>query len=181
VNKIINSICIAVLMVTAAMGADPPVRAVIQPVKERKAAPQFSLKNASGKSVSLSKHKGKIVLLNLWATHCGGCAEELPYFIDFDRIYRPQGLDILGASVDIFFDQLPGAKEAWAQVKPFVKEHGMAYEILMGEYDFAKAYNVAVLPATYLIDAKGRIAASYIGVVDRENIEANIQTLLKER
>ena len=180
-NKIINGIGIAFLLVTAGMGADSPARAVLQPVKERKTAPQFRLKDDSGKTVKMSDHKGKVILLNMWATNCNGCNEELPYFVDFDRMYRSEGLDIVGASIDRYFQTLKNADEAWALVKPFVKQHGMEYQILMGEPQFLKDYNVGDLPATYLIDRKGRVAATYIGAVDRENTEANIQALLKER
>ena len=72
------------------------------------------------------------------------------------------------------------SEEGWARVKPFVQAHNVNYAVLMGDDQVAKRYDIQALPLTYLIDKRGRIAAAYAGIVDRDNVEANIQIVLKE-
>jgi peroxiredoxin len=147
----------------------------------RKKAPDFALLDAGGKAVMLSGFKGKPVLLDLWATKCGGCVKEIPYFIDIHRTYARKGLAVIGVSMEILYENLKGPEEAWRLVKPFVRDHHIDYPILMGDDAFTKSYSVTSLPVTCLIDKRGRIAATYVGVVERANIEHNIKTLLAER
>jgi peroxiredoxin len=136
---------------------------------------------ASGKSVALSSFRGKPMLLDLWATKCGGCVKEIPHFIDMHHAYSRKGLAVLGVSMDIAYEDLKGPAEAWGLVKPFVKDHEVDYAIVMGDDRFTKSYNVTSLPVTYLVDKQGRIAATYRGLVDREDIEDNIKALLAEQ
>ena len=156
------------------------VRAAVTAEKDRKAAPDFELKDATGKNVKLSDFKGKVVLLNFWATECGGCRLEIPWFIEFDRTYKAQGLQTLGASMDISYEGLKGPEEGWARVKPFVAAHKVSYPVLLADDHTTKAYALDALPTTYLIDKEGRIAATYTGLVDKGNVEINIRMLLHE-
>src|SRR5438874_7407010 len=85
----------AILLVVAgiAAGADQPtIRAVLKPPSDRKSAPQFVLKDSSGKTVKLSKYRGKVVLLDFWATWCTGCKKEFPWFSESQRKYAKEGL-----------------------------------------------------------------------------------------
>ena len=170
-------ICLAAL--SLARAAD--IRVPVEPQSARKPAPDFVLLDAAGKSVSLSSFKGKPLLLDLWATKCGGCIKEIPSFIEIHHAYRNKGLTVVGISMDILYEDLKGPAEAWSLVKPFVEAHKVDYPILMGDDGITKRYSVNALPVTYLIDRRGRIAATYVGIVDRTNIEANIKTLLAER
>jgi cytochrome c biogenesis protein CcmG/thiol:disulfide interchange protein DsbE len=154
------------------------IRAAIRPPDARKPAPMFSLLDASGKAVRLSDYRGKVVLLNFWATECGGCRLEIPSFLELDQAYRGNGLVVLGVSMDILYEDLKNAQEGWSRVKPFVQAHRVKYPILMGDDKVTKLYDIQALPLTHLIDAKGRIAATYVGVIDKNNIEANIKILL---
>jgi peroxiredoxin len=175
--------CFLALMLTAGTGgaADPPgIRAALQPVRDRKPAPAFRLENAAGKKTQLSNLRGKVVLLDFWATECGGCVREIPWFMDLARAYKEKGLAVAGVSVDILYEDLKGSQEAWTRVTPFVETHHVNYPILMGDDQVNKTYDIQALPLTYLIDKRGRIAAKYVGVVDKENVEANIQAVLKE-
>ena len=170
-------ICLAVFPLAHAADA----RVAVTPPSSRKPAPDFVLLNASGKPVPLSSFKGKPLLLDLWATKCGGCVQEIPSFIEIHHAYANRGLAVVGISMDILYEDLKGPAEAWSLVNPFVEAHKVDYPILMGDDGITKRYSVEALPATYLIDRHGRIAATYVGIVDRVNVEANIQSLLAER
>jgi len=100
--------------------------------------------------------------------------------MDLARAYKKKGLAVIGVSMDILYEDLKDSNEAWSRVKPFVQVRKVNYPILMGDDPVTKLYDIRVLPLTYLIDRRGRIAATYIGVVDKDNVETNIQTLLKE-
>ena len=88
------------------------IRAALQPKAERKAAPDFVLLDASGKRVSLASFNGKALLLDLWATKCGGCVKEIPSFIDIHHTYAAKGLAVVGISMDILYEDLKGFAEA---------------------------------------------------------------------
>lgn len=180
--KIITALqmsCIATaLLIHGASAAT--VGVPLRPRNDREKAPGFSLEGASGRAIRLSDYRGRIVLLNFWATDCGGCRLELPSFAELDEAYKSKGLAVLGVSMDISYESLKDATQAWSRVKPFVHAHGINYAILMGDDAVAKVYRIKALPVTYLIDASGRIAATYVGVVNKENLEANIKHLLGE-
>jgi cytochrome c biogenesis protein CcmG/thiol:disulfide interchange protein DsbE len=160
------------LLLAGAAAAQSNVRAELRPDAERKAAPEFALKNSAGKTMTLQKYRGKVVLLDFWATWCHGCKEEIPWFAEFQRKYAGQGLQVVGVSLD---------EEGWKAVKPFLATADVPYHILLGDEPLAKKYGIESMPDTFLIDRKGRIAASYTGLVDRENVEANLRAMLAKR
>jgi cytochrome c biogenesis protein CcmG/thiol:disulfide interchange protein DsbE len=139
----------------------------------RKPAPQFELTNAQGKTVKLSDFKGKVVLLNFWATWCVGCKQEIPWFVDFQSKYKDKGLVVLGVSLD---------DEGWKVLKPWLAEHPLNYPVILGNDDVATLYGgVDALPTTLLLDRTGKIVTSHAGVVDRATSEKDIQALLDEK
>ena len=156
------------------------VRAELQRSGERKQAPAFRLLSAAGKALTPSNYRGKVILLDFWATECGGCKAEIPYFMEFEDKYKAKGLAVVGVSLDILYEGLKDADEGWRRVKPFVREHSVNYPILMGDDAVSKVYDIQAMPATYLIDKHGRVAATYIGIVDRNDVESNIKALLRE-
>jgi len=167
--------------VIAAAADQRNVSASIQSPPDRKQAPAFRLIDASGKTVRLSDYRGKVMLLDFWATECGGCKIEIPWYMQFEHAYKDKGLAVVGISMDIQYESLKDANEGWSRVKPFVQAQKVNYTILMGDDRVSKAYDIEALPATYLIDKNGRIAATYVGVLaDKSNVEANINTLLME-
>jgi thiol-disulfide isomerase/thioredoxin len=177
----VKSVVILTLFASVAGAAEQKtVRAVLQRPAERKMAPAFRLLSASGKRVGPSKYRGKVVLLDFWATACGGCVAEIPHFIEFEAAYKSKGLAVVGVSLDIMYENLKNADEGWGRVKPFVQEHRVNYPILMGDDPVTKLYNIEAMPATCLIDKHGRVAATYIGIVDKNDVESNIKTLLRE-
>jgi cytochrome c biogenesis protein CcmG/thiol:disulfide interchange protein DsbE len=139
---------------------------------QRKPAPDFSLKDANGRTITLSAYKGKVVLLDFWATWCGGCKVEIPWYVEFDKKYRARGLAVIGVSMD---DQ--GMKV----VKPFLAQKGIEYAVVIGNEALAKKYNLESMPLTLLIDRNGRIAVSHAGVVNKDEFESRIKELLLER
>lgn len=148
----------------------------------RKQAPPFELMSQDGKKIHLSDYRGKVVLLNFWATDCGGCVLEIPSFIELEKAYQNRGFTAVGVAMDISYEGLKDANEAWGRVRPFMAKKGINYPIAMGDDAISKAYALNAYPATYLIDKSGKIAVAYIGVVvDKDNIETNLRELLSER
>jgi Peroxiredoxin len=96
--------------------------------------------------------------------------------------YKDQGFTAVGVSMDISYESLKDANEAWKRVRPFMAKEGINYPIVMGDDSISNAYTLNSFPATYLIDKSGKIAAAYVGVViNEENVESNIKGLLSEQ
>jgi peroxiredoxin len=143
---------------------------VLTPQAQRKAAPDFTLTDAKGQPLTLSSYKGKVVLLDFWATWCGGCKLEIPWYIEFDQKYRDRGLTVIGVSMD---------EEGMKVVKPFLAEKKIDYAVVIGNEELASRYGLTQMPMTLLIDRDGKIAVSHTGMVNKESFESNIQALLK--
>jgi peroxiredoxin len=161
------------------------IRATLKSPSARAEASAFRLADASGTIRQLADYRGKVVLLNFWATDCGGCRIEIPWLVDIEqafrtKAFRTKSVAVIGISMDISYEDLKNATEAWAKVKPFVASHQIAYPILMAEAATLKGYDLQALPVSYLIDTHGRIAATYVGLIDKENVKANIDALLAE-
>lgn len=163
---------IGVLACLAGCSSSKSVKAAsVKPDKERKTAPDFTLKDADGKTVRLSDYRGKVVLLDFWATWCGPCKIEIPWFMEFERKHKDQGFAVIGISMD---------EEGWAAVKPYVAEFGINYRILLGSDTTAQLYGgIDALPTTFLIDREGKIAASHVGLTNKSDFEHGIQELLQ--
>jgi cytochrome c biogenesis protein CcmG/thiol:disulfide interchange protein DsbE len=134
----------------------------------RKIAPDFTLPDSNDQPLHLSAYKGKVVLLNFWATWCGGCKYEMPWFVEFDKKYRDKGLSVVGISMD----------ENMKIVKPFLVAKGVPYPSVLGDDALGQRFGLKEMPLTLLIDRQGRIAVVHSGVVDRDNFEMHIQQLL---
>jgi peroxiredoxin len=174
---------LVVLSLVAHVGAvqQKTVQAPLQAVADRKDAPAFSLTDASGHARHLADYRGTPVVINLWATDCGGCRAELPSFVTLSQRYKGRGVTVVGVSMDVMYEDLKSAAEGWARVTPFAAAHGLTYPIVLDDGSVERDFKVTALPATYLIDRSGRIAAAYIGIVDADNLEANLKTVLAER
>lgn len=136
----------------------------------RKAAPAFILKDGDGRNVSLADFKGKVVLLNFWATWCGPCKIEIPWFADFEQKYKDRGFAVIGVAMD---------DEGWEVVKPYVAKSKINYRIVSGNDDVAAKYGgVDSLPTTFIIDQNGRIASTHVGLVSKSDYENEIVKLL---
>jgi peroxiredoxin len=133
--------------------------------------PAFSLKDANGQVVHAADYKGKVVLLDFWATWCGPCKLEIPWFIDFERQFKDQGFAVLGVSMD---------EDGWTAIKPYVQKMSMNYRVLLGNDDVSTAYGgLDALPTTLLIDRQGKIASVHEGVtMGKEEFKDAIVRLL---
>src|SRR5262245_2533740 len=143
----------------------------VKPDKDRKPAPDFTLKDGDGKAVRLSDYRGKVVLLDFFATWCGPCKIEIPWFKEFERKNKDRGFAVLGVSMD---------DEGWEIVKPFLADMGVNYRVVIGNDTTASMYGgVEALPTTFLIDKEGRIAAVHVGLAGRKDFEDGIEQLLQ--
>ncbi len=160
------------IVLTAGLLASPAgqTTAITAP-DTRKIAPDFNLRDSRGTSITLSHFKGKVILLDFWATWCTGCKVEIPWYMEFQSKYKHGGLSVIGVSMD---------EDGWKSVKPFLKEHPISYSVVVGNPDLAKLYGVDSMPMTLLIDRNGEIAASHVGMVEKNAFEGEIQILLKE-
>jgi peroxiredoxin len=136
------------------------------------AAPNFLLQDLDGKPLDLASYRGKIVLLDFWATWCTPCRDEIPHFVEFQDKYREQGFQVIGISMDD--DPKP--------VRQFYQRFKMNYPVAVGNEEVAQTYGgVLGLPITFLISRDGRIAAKYVGAVEMPSIEQGIRSLLQTK
>ena len=156
-------------------GCSKPVSQEVSHLKAasaRRPAPNFSLKDPDGKTVQLSDYRGKVVLLNFWATWCGPCKMEIPWFIDFERAHKDQGFAVVGISMD---------DDGWEAVKPFISEAGINYRVLLGNDSISQLYGgVEALPTTFIIDRDGRIASVHEGLVSKSTYEHDLDQLFQD-
>ena len=133
-----------------------------------KAAPGFTLVDLSGKKVSLSDFKGHPVVVNFWATYCGPCKLEMPWFQEMSAKYQAQGLVVLG------LDQDEGEQDE--VIAKAAKKVGVSYPILLPDSKAAKAYQLGdYLPETFYVGKDGRVVEQTVGAHAKDEIEADIQ------
>jgi peroxiredoxin len=168
-RRVLTGFALGIALMFAYLVSPARVPAAVTAANARKPAPDFVLDDSKGATVRMSDYKGKVVLLNFWATWCHGCKLEIPWFIDFQNKYKHSGLAVIGVSMD---------DDGWKSVKPFLEEKRLNYSVVIGSEDLGKLYGLGSMPMTVLIGRDGRIAASYSGVVDKAKCEREIRTLL---
>ena len=136
-------------------------------------APDFSLESLDGKTVRLSDLRGKAVLLNFWATWCGPCKIEMPWFVELQNQYASQGFQIIGVAMD------EASKE---DIGKFAKDMGVNYPILIGKEAVGEQYGgVPALPETFVIGRDGKIVDKILGLRGKAEIEDSIKKALNTR
>jgi len=136
----------------------------------RKPAPDFELKDMNGKTIRLSDYRGQVVLVNFWATWCGPCKIEIPWFVEFQRAYKDRGFTVIGVSVD---------EDGWDAVRPFLARREVNYPVVIGTVEVEQKYGgVEALPMSFLVDRDGRIASTHVGLVTKKTYEEEIRQLL---
>jgi peroxiredoxin len=135
---------------------------------ELRPAPDFSLTDLAGKKLRLSDYRGHVVLLDFWATWCDPCKREIPHFVEMQNRYGPQGLQVIGISMD---DDEKLAREFQEQFK-------MNYPVAIGSAELASQYGgILGLPITFVIDRSGRIVSRHIGATNPSVFEEEVQRL----
>jgi peroxiredoxin len=133
-------------------------------------APAWELKDTTGKTVKLSDFKGKVVVLDFWATWCPPCRQEIPGFIDLQKKFADKGLVIVGISLD---------EKGPSVVTPFITKLGMNYPVVMGTQEVSEKYgDIQAIPTTFVIDRQGNIVAADEGLTGEATFESEIKPLL---
>jgi peroxiredoxin len=132
------------------------------------AAPQFTLSDLEGRPVSLSKYRGKVVILDFWATWCPPCRREIPDFVSLQNQYASRGLQIIGIGLD-----QPN------NVTLFVQQYGINYPVVIGDDAISNLYGgVSGIPTTFIIDRQGNIINKFVGFTNKTIFEEEIKKLL---
>ena len=133
-------------------------------------APDFTLKTLDGAPLRLSDYRGKVILLDFWATWCAPCQEEIPHFVEWQRKYGGRGLQVIGLSMD------DGPKP----VRKFSREFGMNYPVVLGTQDVASRYGgILGLPVNIVIGRDGKIKAKHLGMYNLTLLEQELISQLK--
>jgi peroxiredoxin len=133
-------------------------------------APDFELQSVNGSKLKLSDLRGKAVLLNFWATYCGPCKIEMPWFVELQRQFGPQGFQIVGVAMD---------DASTDDIAKFAKDMGVNYPILLGKESVGLSYGgVNVLPTTFFLDRSGKVIAREFGLQSRSVFVDHIKEAL---
>lgn len=144
----------ALLAATGCGGSKPQSASAPEAASSGSSAPGFTLTDLAGKTVSLADFKGKVVLIDFWATWCPPCRESIPAVEKVYKDYQGRDVQILGLNLD----------EDSSVVPAFVKQFDMQYPVLLaGQSDAAREYGVRGIPAFYVIDKKGQMADKWVG------------------
>lgn len=160
------------LFVSAPVAKDPYLlnAAAVGPFQDQSSeAPDFTITDFTGQKLTLSQYKGKVVLLDFWASWCTPCQAEIPKFIEWQKKYGDQGLQVIGISMD---DDEKAARKFVERLKP-------NYPIAMGNAKLAASYGgILGLPANLIINRSGRVRSKYVGATDLDALEREIQVQL---
>jgi thiol-disulfide isomerase/thioredoxin len=162
---------IAALAATLCLAAPLSAQPESKPSAPTLANMNFSFKDITGKRVPLSRFKGRVIILDFWATWCVPCKAEIPGFIDLQKKYGDRGLQVIGLSVD----------DSMAMAKKYADERKMNYPVLLaeGKEDILKAYDpIPSIPVSIIIDRQGRIVTRHLGIAAMDVFEREISGLL---
>jgi DsbE subfamily thiol:disulfide oxidoreductase len=162
----------AISVTTILLGENRSTAADVHPVESGKPAPDWELEDLDGKTVRSSDFKGKVIILDFWATWCPPCRAEIPGFVELQKKYQGQGLRIVGVSVD---------QASSDTVKSFAQKSGINYPVVLADTNVVTAFGgIDGLPTTFIIDGNGHIVKRHLGFTETSEIESEIKPLLKQ-
>jgi len=153
------------LLVLAPAGCTDPASAPARDAPGEAAAPGFTLPDLAGREVSLASLRGRVVVIDFWATWCAPCVFQIPILNEFWAAHRGDGVEVLGIAVDV---------EGAEVVRSFVEEHGVRYPILLGSESLARDFGALGFPTLFVVGRDGRIETVHTGVIDAETLEAAV-------
>lgn len=162
------------LLLTGCGGSAPETPATTEGNPSRPTAADFSLSDIGGTVHKLSDYRGKVVVINFWDTWCGPCRQEIPTFIAMQKEFGASGLQLLGIAL---------GQEGEDKVRDYASRSGINYPVLLlgGNNDLLTSYGgIRSIPATFIIDREGRIAARHVGYLSRNALEQLVQPILAE-
>lgn len=145
---------------------------LIEP-QNRKPAPDFTLNDSTGAPVRLSDFRGRVVLLNFWATWCAPCIAEIPMLMELQRAHRDGRFAVLGAALD---------DDGWKAVKPYVESRKIDYRVVVADDGITDLFGgLQAVPTTLMIDKQGRVAVTHLGLLQKSECQNIVNLLLNER
>ena len=171
-TRLVPAVVLAVCIAAPAPAADSPLDSVVDSDSlVHQAAPVFVRDDLHHHRVDLGEMKGKVILLNFWATWCAPCQVEMPRFAEWQRVYGARGLQVIAVSMD----------DDAAPVRAYERRHPAPFPVLMGDAQLGRMYGgVLGLPATFLIDRRGMVAAHFKGAPHLGRMEAEVRRLLDQ-
>jgi len=136
--------------------------------------PPFELPDLEGNVVSLSDFEGDVIILDMWATWCPPCRQEIPFLVSLYEEYKDRGLAVVGVGLD---------RGGASVLAPFVEENGVTYTILVGDDSIGRLYGVSGIPMTLMIDRNGLVASKEVGFAPsmEEGMRAKVLELLEQK
>ncbi len=169
-KKLSIGILFAVVVLTGLLAFDAGSWPAAAAESERPSAPEWTLTDVNGATVQSSDFKGKVVLLDFWATWCPPCRDEIPAFVELQEEYGDEGLVVVGVSLD---------EGGPAVVKRFMKRFKMNYPVVMGNQKIANDFGgIRGIPTTFVLDREGRIVSKHVGFAEKAVFEREVKALL---
>jgi len=172
-------ICLSLSSRKVRAGTSQSIQSPLKPVaipsdsSRYKKAPDFTLKTMQGETFTLSDHEGKVVVLNIWATWCGPCRDEIPEFIELQKEMDDQGVLFVGLAID---------EAGWDAIRPYARQMGFNYPVVWDEgFDVTKKYGpLRGVPTTFIINRNGRMRYVSSGTISKSDLKPILKKMVEK-